>query len=82
MINLLPVSTAPTITKNPWQGLIAGVKDSGDNFFDGVVDTAHQLIAGVVEPGINIHSRISPRIFEKIQNDPNGILGGLGDTDS
>ncbi len=31
---------------------------------------------------INIHSRISPRIFEKIQNDPNGILGGLGYTDS
>ena len=33
-------------------------------------------------PAINIHSRISPRIFEKIQNGPNGILGGLGDTDS
>jgi hypothetical protein len=31
---------------------------------------------------INIHSRISPRIFEKIQNGPNGILGGLGDPDS
>ncbi len=31
---------------------------------------------------ININSRISPRIFEKIQNGPNGILGGLGDTDS
>ncbi len=30
---------------------------------------------------INIHSRISHRIFEKIQNGPNGILGGLGDTD-
>ncbi len=25
---------------------------------------------------------ISPRIFEKIQNGPNGILMGLGDTDS
>ncbi len=33
-------------------------------------------------PVININSRISPRIFEKIQNGPNGILGGLGDTDS
>jgi hypothetical protein len=30
----------------------------------------------------NIHLRISPRISEKIQNGPNGILGGLGDTDS
>jgi hypothetical protein len=31
---------------------------------------------------ISINSRISPRIFEKIQNGPNGVLGGLGDTDS
>ncbi len=30
---------------------------------------------------INIHSRISPRIFEKIQNGPNGILRGPRDTD-
>jgi hypothetical protein len=33
-------------------------------------------------PAINIHSGISPRIIEKIQNGPNGILGGLVDTDS
>ncbi len=33
-------------------------------------------------PAININSRISPRIFEKIQNGPNGILMGLGDTGS
>ncbi len=32
-------------------------------------------------PLINIHSRISPRIFEKIWNDPNGILRGPRDTD-
>jgi hypothetical protein len=29
----------------------------------------------------NIHSQISPRIFEKNRNDPNGILRGQGDTD-
>jgi hypothetical protein len=29
-------------------------------------------------PLINIHSRISPRTFEKIQNGPNGILRGPG----
>jgi hypothetical protein len=50
------------------------VVDTGDKFFAGVVDTDEQFI--------NIHSRISPQIFEKIQNGPNGILGGLGDTDS
>jgi hypothetical protein len=32
-------------------------------------------------PLINIHSRISPRIFEKIRNDPIGILRGPGDSD-
>ncbi len=32
--------------------------------------------------GVNdkINSRISPRIFEKIQKGSDGILGGLGDT--
>ncbi len=39
------------------------------SFFAGVVDTADK------------HSRISPRIFEKIWNGPNGILRGPGDTD-
>ncbi len=32
-------------------------------------------------PLTNIHSQISPRIFEKIRNDPNEILRGPGDTD-
>jgi hypothetical protein len=30
----------------------------------------------------NLELRISPRIFEKIRNSPNGILRGLGETDS
>ncbi len=38
-INLSPESTTPAITENPWQGLIAGVNDTGDKFFAGVVDT-------------------------------------------
>jgi hypothetical protein len=29
-------------------------------------------------PVANLELRISPRIFEKIRNDPNGILRGLG----
>jgi hypothetical protein len=48
------------------------------NFFAGVVDMAELFIQFI----INIHSRIFPRIFEKIQNGPNRILGGLGDSDS
>ncbi len=31
---------------------------------------------------VNLELRISPRIFEKIRNGPNGILRGLGETDS
>jgi hypothetical protein len=33
-------------------------------------------------PVANLELRISPRIFEKIRNGPNGILRGLGETDS
>jgi hypothetical protein len=33
-------------------------------------------------PVASLELRISPRIFEKIRNDPNGILTGLGETDS
>ncbi len=28
-----------------------------------------------------VERRISPQIFEKFENDPNGILKGLGETD-
>jgi hypothetical protein len=31
---------------------------------------------------ICLELRISQRIFEKIRNDPNGIIRGLGETDS
>ncbi len=42
------------------------------SFFAGDVDTADT---------VNIHLRISPQIFKKIWNGPNGILRGPGDTD-
>ncbi len=37
---------------------------------------------GVVDTGANLELGISPRIFEKIRNGLNGILWGLGETDS
>ncbi len=37
-------------------------------------DTGDKFFAGVVDT--------AEQFFEKIQNGPNGILGGLGDTDS
>jgi hypothetical protein len=33
-------------------------------------------------PVVHLGLRISPRIFEKFQNDPNVILWGWGETDS
>jgi hypothetical protein len=33
-------------------------------------------------PVVNLELRISPRIFEKNRDGPNGILRGLGETDS
>jgi hypothetical protein len=33
-------------------------------------------------PVVNLELRISPQIFEKNRNGPNGILRGLGETDS
>ncbi len=33
-------------------------------------------------PVVHLKLRISPRIFEKIRNGPNGILWGWGETDS
>jgi hypothetical protein len=71
------VSTTPGKYK-----LFTGVNDTDDKFFAGVVDTAEQLSPVSLTPVININSQISPRIFEKIQKGSNGILGGLGDTDS
>jgi hypothetical protein len=42
----------------------------------------NSLLPVSLTPLINNNSRISPRIFEKIQNCSTGILEGLGDTDS
>jgi hypothetical protein len=66
----------------------AGVFDAGGKVATGVVDTGGNFAAGDVDTGgkiatgINLELRISPRIFEKIRNGPNGILRGFGETDS
>jgi hypothetical protein len=66
----LPVSTTPE------KNVIAGVVVTDDEFVGGVISSV------LLTPLINIHSRLSLRIFEKSRNDPNGILRGPGDTDS
>ncbi len=71
----------------------AGVVDTGGKFAARVVDTGGNfppvLLTPVANlppvsltPVVHIDLRISPRIFEKIQNDPNDIFRGLGEGDS
>ncbi len=61
----------------------AGVADTGGKFAAGVVDTGGANLPPVsLIPVVHLYLRISPRIFEKIRNGPNGILWGWGETDS
>ena len=70
-----------------------GVVDTGGKFAAGVVDTGDNLppvsltpVANLppvsLIPVVHLGLRISPRIFEKIQNGPNVILWGWRETDS
>ncbi len=70
-----------------------GVVDTGGKFAAGVVDTGGNLPLVSLIPVANLPQvsltlvvhldlGISPRIFEKIRNGPNGILWGWGETDS
>ncbi len=46
-------------------------------YWNNAYDTGEQLITGVADTGDYIHSRISPRIFEKIWNGPNKLPNGI-----
>jgi hypothetical protein len=52
----------------------AGVIDTGGKFAAGVFDTGGNLPPVSLTPVVHFDLRISPRIFEKIRNIPNGIL--------
>ena len=60
----------------------AGVVDTGGKFAAGVVDTGGNLPPVSLTPVLHLYLRISPRIFEKIRNDSNVIIRGLGEGDS
>ncbi len=70
----------------------AGVVDTGGKFAAGAVDTSGNLppvsftpVANFppvsLTPVVHLDLRISPRIFEKIRNDPSVIIRGLGEGD-
>jgi hypothetical protein len=66
----------------------AGVVDTGGKFGAGVIwyrrqfATGSKFATGVVDTAVHLDLRISPRIFEKIRNDPNVIIRGSGEGDS
>ncbi len=77
--NLPPVSTTQgeLVAK-----FAAGVVDTGGKFAAGVVDTGRNLPPVSLTPVVQFDLRISPRTFEKVRNDPNVIIWGLGEGDS
>jgi hypothetical protein len=83
--NLPPVSTTQgeLMTK-----FASGVVDTGGKFAAGVVDTGGNLPPVANLPPVSLTTvvhldlRISLQIFEKIRNDPNVIIRGLGEGDS
>ena len=61
---------------------VASVVDTGGKFATSVVDTGGNLPPVSLTPVVHLDLRISPQIFEKILNDPNVIIRGLGEGDS
>ncbi len=72
---------------------INNTRENGSKFAAGVIGTGGNLppvslipVANLppvsLTPVVHLGLRISPQIFEKIQNGPNVILWGWGETDS
>jgi hypothetical protein len=77
--DLPPVSTtqAELVAK-----FAPGAVDTSGKFAAGVVDTGSNLPPVSLTPVVHLDLQISPRIFEKIRNDPNIIFRGLVEGDS
>jgi hypothetical protein len=95
-VSLTPVANLPPVSTTQGElvtKFAAGVADTGGKFAAGVVDNGGNLPPVLLTPVANlplvsltplVHRDlwISPRIFEKIWNDPNFIIRGLGEGDS
>jgi hypothetical protein len=93
---LTPVANLPPVSTTQGElvaKFAAGVIDTGDKFAAGVVDTGGNLppvsltlVANLppvlLTPVVLLDLRISPRIFEKIRNEPVVIFRGLGEVDA
>ncbi len=85
LVTLTPVANLPPVSSTQGElvaKFAAGVVDTGGKFAAGVVDTGGNLPQVSLTPVVHRDLRISLRIFEKIRNDPNVIIRGLGEGDS
>jgi hypothetical protein len=78
-VNLPPVSLIPAANLPPVSTTLGKLVAK---FAAGLADTGGNFAAVSLIPVVHLYLRISPRNFEKIRNDPNGILWGWGETDS
>jgi hypothetical protein len=84
-VSLTPVANWPPVSTTQGEmaeKFAAGGVDTGGKFVAGVVDTGGNLSPVSLTLVVHLDMRISPRIFEKIRNDPNVIIRGLGEGDS
>jgi hypothetical protein len=84
-VSLTPVANLPPVSTTQGElvaTFVASVVDSGGKFAAGVIDTGGNLPPVSLTPVVHLDLRISPRIFEKIRNDLNVIIRGLGEGDS
>jgi hypothetical protein len=83
--SLTPVANLPPVSTTQGElvaKFAAGVVDTGGKFSAGVVDTGGNLPPVLLTPVVHLDLRITPRIFEKLRNDPRVIIRGLGEGDS
>jgi hypothetical protein len=84
-VSLTPVANLPPVSTTQGELVAksaAGVVDTVGKFAAGVVDTGGNLPPVSLTPVVQLDLRISPRIFEKIRNDPTVIIRGLERGDS
>jgi hypothetical protein len=84
-VSLMPVANLPPVSTTQEEMVAkfaASVVDTGGKFAAGVIDTGGNLPPVSLTPVVHLELRISPRIFEKIRNDPKVNIRGLGEGDS
>jgi hypothetical protein len=83
--SLTPAANSPPESLTPVANLPPASTTQGElvaKFAAGVVDTGGNSPPVSLTPVVHLDLRISPRIFEKIRNDPIVIIRGLGKGDS